>query len=39
MRIAIPIVFLKMHHQYCRFRVVHTWRYDLERLYACKKGL
>jgi hypothetical protein len=39
MKIAIPIVFLKMHHRYCRFHVVRTWRYDLDMLYACKKGL
>jgi hypothetical protein len=39
MKIAIPKVFLKTHHQYCRFHVVHTSRYDLDILYACKKGL
>jgi hypothetical protein len=39
MKIAILIVFLKMHHQYCRFHVICTWRYDLDGLYACKRGL
>jgi hypothetical protein len=39
MKIAIPRVFMKMQHQYCRFHVVRTWIYDLDRLYACKKGL
>jgi hypothetical protein len=39
MKIAIPKVFLKTHHQYCRFHVVRTWIYDLHRLYACKKRL
>jgi hypothetical protein len=39
MKIAIPRVFLKTQHRYCRFHVVHTWRYDLDRLYACKKGM
>jgi hypothetical protein len=39
MKIAILSVFLKTQHRYCRFHVVRTWRYDLERLYACKKGL
>jgi hypothetical protein len=39
MKIAISIVFMKMHHRYYRFHVVRTWRYDLDRLYACKKGL
>jgi hypothetical protein len=39
MKIAILGVFLKMQHWYCRFHVVHTWRYDLDMLYACKKGL
>jgi hypothetical protein len=33
------ILFQKTHHRYCRFHVVHTWRYDLDRLYACKKGI
>jgi hypothetical protein len=39
MKVVIPIVFLKTHHRYCRFHVVRTWRYDLDRLYACKKGM
>jgi hypothetical protein len=39
MKIAIPRVFLKTQHQYCRFHFVRTWRYDLDRLHACKKGL
>jgi hypothetical protein len=39
MKIAIPRVFLKTQHRYCRFHVVCTWRYDLYRLYASKKGL
>jgi hypothetical protein len=39
MKIAIPRVFLKTQHQYCRFHVVHIWRYDLDRLYVCKKGM
>jgi hypothetical protein len=39
MKIAILRVFLKTQHRYCRFHVVCTWRYDLDRLYACKKGL
>jgi hypothetical protein len=39
MKIAIPKVFLKTQHRYCRFHVVRTWRYNLERLYVCKKGL
>jgi hypothetical protein len=39
MKIAIPKVFLKTQHLYCRFRVVRTWRYDLNRLYVCKNGL
>jgi hypothetical protein len=36
MKISIPRVFLKTQHRYCRFYVVHTWRYDFGRLYACK---
>jgi hypothetical protein len=39
MKIAILRVFMKTQHRYCRFHVVHTWRYDLDRLYACKKGM
>jgi hypothetical protein len=39
MRIAILKVFLKTHHRYCRFHVVRTWRYDLDKSYVCKKGL
>jgi hypothetical protein len=39
MKIAIPKVFLKTQHRYCRFHVVHTWRYNLDTLYVCKKGL
>jgi hypothetical protein len=39
MKIAILRVFLKTQHRYCRFHVVRTWRYDLDRLYASKKGL
>jgi hypothetical protein len=38
MKIAIPKVFLKTYHRYCRFHVVRTWRYDLDRLYICKNG-
>jgi hypothetical protein len=39
MKIAILKVFLKTQHRYCRFHVLHTWRYDLDRLCACNKGL
>jgi hypothetical protein len=39
MKIAVLIVFLKTQHQYCGFHVVRTWRYDLDRLYASKKGM
>jgi hypothetical protein len=39
MKIAILRVFLKTQDQYCRFHVVRTWRYDLDMLCACKKGL
>jgi hypothetical protein len=39
MKIAILRVFLKTQHRYFRFHVVCTSRYDLDRLYACKKGL
>jgi hypothetical protein len=39
MKIAISRVFLKTQHQYYRFHVIRTWRYDLDRLYAYKKGL
>jgi hypothetical protein len=39
MKIAILRVFMKTQHRYCRFHVVDTWRYDLDRLYACKKGM
>jgi hypothetical protein len=38
MKIVIPIVFLKVHHRYCRFHFICTWRYDFDRLYARKKG-
>jgi hypothetical protein len=38
-KIAIPLVFLKTHHRYCRFHVVRTWRYELDRLYVTKKVL
>jgi hypothetical protein len=39
MKIVISKVFLKMHQQYCRFHVTHTWRYESDRLYICKKWL
>jgi hypothetical protein len=37
--IAIPRVFEKTHHRYCRFHVTRTWRHELDRLYLAHKGL
>jgi hypothetical protein len=39
MKIAIPRVFEKTHHWYCRFHVTCTWRHELDRLYLANKGL
>jgi hypothetical protein len=39
MKIAIPRVFEKAHHWYCRFHVTRTWRHELHRLYLFNKGL
>jgi hypothetical protein len=39
MKIAIPRVFEKTHHRYCRFHVTHTWRHELDMLYLANKGL
>jgi hypothetical protein len=39
MKIAIPRVFERTHHQYCRFHVIRTWRHELDRLYVANKGL
>jgi hypothetical protein len=39
MKIAIPRVFEKTHHRYCRFHVTCTWRHELDMLYLANKGL
>jgi hypothetical protein len=39
MKIAIPVVFTKTQHRYCRVHVTRGWRHDLDRLYFVKKGL
>jgi hypothetical protein len=33
MKIAIPKIFAKTHHRYCRFHVLRHWKYELESLY------
>jgi hypothetical protein len=39
MKIAIPEVFEKTQHRYCRFHVTHTWKHELDKLYMTHKGL
>jgi hypothetical protein len=39
MKIAIPRVFEKTHHRYCRFHVTRSWRHELDMLYLANKGL
>jgi hypothetical protein len=38
MKIAIPKVFKKTQHRYCRFHVMRSWSHELDRLYATHKG-